>query len=113
MFKLILTFKFFELEIEILNLKIFISHWVGTDNIGYLVYFQGLCKSLSYLPNIAIIPQRHHMTRLIPTLSEFTNTPLGDIKIPEPIIVPTINAIPLKSPTWKNRNRNKRFILTE
>lgn len=39
-----------------------------------------------YLPNMDIIPQLSHMTKLIPTDPAPSNTPLGETNIPEPII---------------------------
>ena len=46
-----------------------------------------------------MIPHTDHTTKLIPTLSVCVRTPLGEIKIPDPIIVPTIMAVPLRSPS--------------
>lgn len=55
-----------------------------------------LCDAL---PNVERMPQANQMTRLMPTLCVCRRTPTGDTNIPDPIMVPTIRAIPLKRPT--------------
>ena len=44
-------------------------------------------------------PQAVHTRRDMATLPVLSSSPVGDTKMPEPIIVPTIREIPLNSPT--------------
>lgn len=54
-------------------------------------------------PNNESNPQAIHIIKLTPMEPVRTSKPDGDTKIPDPIIVPTIKATPLKSPTrlWR------------
>lgn len=47
-------------------------------------------KFTKYEPNNEIIPHTVHITRHIPTLPEYLNAAVGDTKIPDPIITPTM-----------------------
>lgn len=44
-------------------------------------------------------PQEAHMRRQGPTPPEYNRTDLGEMKMPEPIILPTIRQMPLTRPT--------------
>lgn len=67
------------------------------------MFNQQLCNItfFHHLPNVATSPHNTHITILIPTLPVCSNMPLGDIKIPDPIIVPTTNAEPLNKPSYR------------
>lgn len=53
------------------------------------------------LPKVARIPHAAQMIKQGPTAATLASTDLGEMKIPEPIIVPTIIQIPLIRPTLK------------
>ena len=57
------------------------------------------CDPLKNLPHIPMTPHKAQMTRLMPTLSVLASTPFGEMKIPDPIIQPTIMAVPLNKPS--------------
>lgn len=54
---------------------------------------------LPFSPRVANTPQAAQMRRQGPTAPEYSRTDLGEIKMPEPIIVPTIRQMPLNRPT--------------
>lgn len=56
---------------------------------------------LIHLPKVARIPQAAQMVKQGPTAPTLASTDFGEIKMPEPIIVPTIIQIPLMRPTLK------------
>ena len=41
-----------------------------------------------------------HMMRQGPTASMLLSTDLGEMKIPEPMMVPTMMQVPLNRPSW-------------
>lgn len=45
------------------------------------------------------------MMRQGPTDAVLASTDLGEMKIPEPMMVPTMIQMPLRSPTWTCKNR--------
>lgn len=51
------------------------------------------------LPSVARTPQAAHMMRQGPTVSVLLSTDLGEMKIPEPMMVPTMMQMPLSRPT--------------
>lgn len=53
----------------------------------------------SLLPSVARTPQAAHMMRQGPTVSVLLSTDLGEMKIPEPMMVPTMMQMPLSRPT--------------
>lgn len=52
-----------------------------------------------FSPRVANTPQADQMRRQGPTAPEYSRTAVGEMKIPEPIIVPTIRQMPLTRPT--------------
>lgn len=58
-------------------------------------------------PIVANTPQAVQMRRQGPTAPEYSNTDLGEMKIPEPIIVPTIREMPLIKPICSNTEGKK------
>ena len=54
----------------------------------------------SLLPSVARTPHMVHMMRQGPTASMFLSTDLGEMKIPEPMMVPTMMQVPLNRPSW-------------
>lgn len=67
-------------------------------------------RGSSSRPNRLMIPQPTHTSRLRPTDPVPANTPLGEIKMPDPIIVPTMRQIPDNSPTLFFRLTWPRFL---
>lgn len=57
------------------------------------------------LPSVARTPQATQMMRQGPTASVLLSTDLGEMKIPEPMMVPTIMQMPLSRPTWDAARR--------
>lgn len=60
---------------------------------------EGVTRKSLPLPRVARIPQAAHMMRQSPTDSVLASTDLGEMKIPEPMMVPTIIQMPLMRPT--------------
>lgn len=56
-------------------------------------------RELSLLPSVARIPQPAQIIRQGPTDSVLASTDLGEMKIPEPMMVPTMIQMPLMRPT--------------
>jgi len=54
---------------------------------------------MPFSPIVANTPQAAQMSRQGPTAPEYSRTALGEMKMPEPIIVPTIRQMPLNRPT--------------
>lgn len=76
-----------------------VKHWV-------------ICMSL-FSPIVDNTPQVAQMLRQGPTAPEYSRTAFGEMKMPEPIIVPTIRQTPLNRPTWKHMTRKGRCYLNE
>lgn len=58
---------------------------------------------VALLPSVARIPQVAHMMRQGPTAAVLLSTDLGEMKIPEPMMVPTMMQMPLTRPTLDMR----------
>lgn len=64
----------------------------------------------SLLPSVARIPQAAHMMRQGPTVPVLLSTDLGEMKIPEPMMVPTIMQMPLNRPTWDEEKEEELML---
>lgn len=51
------------------------------------------------------------MMRQGPTASVFLSTDLGEMKIPEPMMVPTMMQMPLSRPTWDGKEGSGESVL--
>lgn len=63
------------------------------------------------LPSVARIPQAAHMMRQGPTASVLLSTDLGEMKIPEPMMVPTMMQMPLNRPSWDGDQGTRESVL--
>lgn len=55
---------------------------------------------MGFPPRVDKTPQAAQIRRHGPTAPEYSNTDLGEMKMPEPIIVPTMRQMPLSRPTY-------------
>lgn len=69
----------------------------------YVAFFK------NHLPKVARTPQAAQTTKQGPTAPTFSSTALGEIKIPEPITVPTMTQIPLIRPTLEKKWESMEF----
>lgn len=60
---------------------------------------EGVQGGASLLPSVARIPQAAQTMRQGPTASMLLSTDLGEMKIPEPMMVPTMMQMPLNRPS--------------
>lgn len=77
------------------------SYVVYCESEQWINEIDELMKRLMLLsPRVDNTPQAAQMMRQGPTAPVYSRTDLGEMKMPEPIIVPTIRQMPLSRPTW-------------
>lgn len=54
-----------------------------------------------------------HMMRQGPTASMLLSTDLGEMKIPEPMMVPTMKQVPLNRPSWVVEQGREELVLLQ
>lgn len=77
---------------------------------GALVRIQGSKCSPSMLydsPKMDRMPQAAQIRRQGPTAPEYSSTAFGEMKMPEPMMVPTIKQVALNSPTCANQKEQR------